>query len=152
MINDKKRSWTSSVQWQQQRCYWLLLGQEPFWGHLQESAQLLSGPGSFEPAPIMCLSLQRPHCWRMEDLTVACAGDRWISHEASERRISSWVPGMPRELQGTRSRGNTSHRNQSGHQRSALGATAAEGVSSLGFKGWLNNWGEIVLLWPELMS
>lgn len=64
--------------------------------------------------------------------------------ETEWRRISSWVPGMPRELQGTRSRGNTSHRNQSGHQRVLLGPQLQRRCQQPWLQRLAKWWGEMV--------
>jgi len=120
-------------------------GQEPLRGHLQSqhscsltlwaNAPIMRSP-SYEARPLLENGgPDRCVCWGQ-------MSQSW--RETEWRGISSWVPGMPRELQGTRSRGNTSHRNQSGHQRVLLGPQLQRRCRH----PWLQRlgkwWGEIV--------
>lgn len=139
---NKKRSWTSSVQWQQQRCYWLLLGQEPLRGHLQSQHSCSQGPGTFEPTlPLCCLSPATPaHCWRMEDLTVACAGDKWVSHEEKQSggESAAGFPECPENSREPAAEETLPIETSQDIKECSWGHSCREGVSSLGFKGWLN--------------
>lgn len=144
---NKKRSWTWSVRWRQQCRYWLL-GTRAITRPPSKSAQLLSGPRDlWANAPIMLSPSYeaRPLLENGGPDRCVCWGQMSQSWRETEwRGISSWVPGMPRELQGTRSRGNTSHRNQSGHQRVLLGPQLQRRCRH----PWLQRlgkwWGEIV--------
>lgn len=80
-----------------------------------KSASLFSEPSARKAKALLHFPA---HCWRMGDLTLAWARDRWVTHEEklNGREMAAGFPELESSTE-TGSSGNPSRRNQSGHQR-----------------------------------